>query len=235
MQTILVVHSVDTCSAQVWLCVTGVNGTPPAVTVRLSNGITATATSCAWKPVTADGVIPKSEVRTFFQVVPFTGLCPGTRMIASANEAQAKFSTLPGTLPRFGDRPLAVLLGSCYYKKRDRGVASLMRAITREVQPDLKFLCGDQVYLDFPSFLLGIPYNRRHQARLFLSKYLQNWGRPATPQIGARGRCNVVLRRRSRVLEQLPERSDAHQRDLDCEWPGPVPSDSGKPERHLSE
>lgn len=178
MQTILVVHSVDTCSAQVWLCVTDVNGTPPAVTVRLSNGVTATATSCAWKPVTADGVIPNHAVRTFSQVVTINGLCPGTRMIASANEAQAKFSTLPGTLPRFGDRPLAVLLGSCYYKKRDRGVASLMKEITREVQPDLKFLCGDQVYLDFPSFLLGIPYNRRLQARLFLSKYLQNWGDP---------------------------------------------------------
>ena len=53
-----------------------------------------------------------------------------------------------------------------------------MQAITREVQPDLKFLCGDQVYLDFPSFLLGIPYDRKLQARLFLSKYLQNWGDP---------------------------------------------------------
>ena len=99
-------------------------------------------------------------------------------MIASANGTQAKFSTSPATLPRFGDRPLAVILGSCYYKKRDRGVASLMQRITREVQPDLKFLCGDQVYLDFPSFLLGIPYDRRLQARLFLSKYLQNWGDP---------------------------------------------------------
>ena len=105
----------------------------------------------------------------------FTGLSPGTTIIASANEARAKFSTFPAALPRFGQRPLSVLLGSCYFKNNDDGVARLIQAITREVQPDLKFLCGDQVYLDFPSFLLGIPFTKRGQAQLFLSKYLQNW------------------------------------------------------------
>ena len=123
-------------------------------------------------------MIPQGETRTFFQVVLFTGLSPGTTIVASANEARAKFSTLPAALPRFGQRPLSVLLGSCYFKNNDHGVARLIQAITRKVQPDLKFLCGDQVYLDFPSFLLGIPFTERGQAQLFLSKYLQNWGGP---------------------------------------------------------
>ena len=169
-----------------WVCVTGVGGAPPSVTVRLSNGATGNICSDAWNPVTAGDVIPRCEVRTFFRVVHFTGLPSGTVMIASANGAQARFSTLPAALPRVGQRPLSVLLGSCYYEKGDGGVASLVQAITREVQPDLKFLCGDQVYLDFPSFVLGIPFQRSRQARLFLAKYLRNWAEPA--------RLNSVLR-----------------------------------------
>lgn len=186
MRTILVVHSVEARSARVWVCVTGVDGTPPPVTVRLSNGAAGTVGSDTWNPVTAGDVIPRREVRTFFQVVRFTGLPSGAAMIASANEAQARFSTLPAALPRVGQRPLSVLLGSCYYEKGDGGVASLVQAITREVRPDLKFLCGDQVYLDFPSFLLGIPFDKNRQARLFLAKYLRNWAEP--------GGLNSVLR-----------------------------------------
>ena len=173
MRTILVVHSVDTTSARVWLCVTGVGGTPPSVTVRLSNGASGTVCADAWEPVTAGGVIPQCEVRTFFHVVHFTGLPAGTAMIASANEARAKFSTLPVALPRVGQQPLTVLLGSCYYANRDRGVASLVQAITREVRPDLKFLCGDQVYLDAPFY--RVPSAESLQARLFVAKYLNNW------------------------------------------------------------
>ena len=109
MRTILVVHSVETRSARVWVCVTGVDGTPPPVTVRVSNGAAGTVGSDAWNPVTAGDVIPRCEVRTFFQVVRFTGLPSGAAMIASANEAQTRFSTLPAALPRVGQRPLSPL------------------------------------------------------------------------------------------------------------------------------
>ena len=96
-------------------------------------------------------------------------------MIASANGAIAKFSTLPAALPCPGQRPLSVLLGSCYFKKKDRGVKALIDAITAEIQPDLKFLCGDQVYLDFPEFLIHSPLGKVGKEKMFLSKYLQNW------------------------------------------------------------
>lgn len=168
MQTILVVHAVDTWLARIWVCVTGVQeATPPAVSVRLSNGASRTVRSDAWRRI-AGG--------TYCQIVLFTGLTPGKKMIASANGVQVKFSTLPVVLPRFGQQPLSVLLGSCYFKKRDRGVGALLRAIAAETQPDLKFLCGDQVYLDFPEFLIHSPVGSVGKEKMFLSKYLQNWG-----------------------------------------------------------
>ena len=47
MRTILVVHSVDTCSARVWLCITDVEVQPPDVLIQLSNGASRTVRSSA--------------------------------------------------------------------------------------------------------------------------------------------------------------------------------------------
>ena len=167
MQTILVVHSVDTWLARVWVCVTGVQGPPPAVSVRLSDGSSTTVRSDSWTHVSGG---------TYCKVVLFTGLSPGRKMIASANGTIAKFSTLPAAVPCIGERPLSVLLGSCYFNKKDLGVGALIRAITAQIQPDLKFLCGDQVYLDFPEFLIHTPLGKVGKEKMFLSKYLRNWG-----------------------------------------------------------
>jgi phosphodiesterase/alkaline phosphatase D-like protein len=178
MRTILVVHSVSMTTANVWIGITGVRENLPSIPLRLSDNTVRLASAEAWRPISGNGALPGAGVDTFFQVVPVAGLRPGAAMVVEANAARARFRTLPEALPPVGARPFSVVLSSCYFRNNDRGAAALVRAIVREVRPDVKFLAGDQVYLDFPSFFLGVPFDRAGKARLFLSKYLANWGDP---------------------------------------------------------
>lgn len=63
------------------------------------------------------------------------------------------FTTLPEQLPNEQEKPFTVALGSCFYEHKDGGRAassykSLYERGPSEWQPDIKFLVGDQVYLD---------------------------------------------------------------------------------------
>jgi hypothetical protein len=172
----LVVHSVATSTANVWVGISGVHGPPPSIPLRLSDDTEHLAPNGNWRPASGGGALPAEEVDTFFQVVPIGGLEEGAAYVVTANEARARFSTLPLSLPPAGADPFSAVLSSCYFRSNDRGAAALARAVVREVRPDIKFLGGDQVYLDFPSFVVGVPFDRAGKARLFLSKYVANWG-----------------------------------------------------------
>jgi len=165
-------------SARLWIGVTDADSMPPDILISLSNGMTSVAAAANWKAVTAGGELNAAESRTYFQIVEITGLTARSRLVAVANEARATLTTLPAALPRTGEPPFTVLLGSCYFGNNDRGLATLMGSLLREVQPDMKVLCGDQLYLDFPSLVFGVLFNAKGKARLFLSKYLRNWGEP---------------------------------------------------------
>jgi hypothetical protein len=68
-----------------------------------------------------------------------------------------------------------VLLGSCYAVHNNRGVGPMMDLISQSLRPSLKFLCGDQVYLDQQGSFPFIPLTAGGMARDFLAKYLRNW------------------------------------------------------------
>ena len=63
------------------------------------------------------------------------------------------FSTLPSKLPSNKKKAFTVALSSCFYEHRDCGQAArafkgLHERGTESVKPDIKFMVGDQVYLD---------------------------------------------------------------------------------------
>jgi len=61
------------------------------------------------------------------------------------------FSTLPVSLPNSTAKPFTVGIGSCFYTKHDGGrVGRAYEALFKsdEYRPDIKFLAGDQVYVD---------------------------------------------------------------------------------------
>lgn len=77
--------------------------------------------------------------------------------------ADGSLTTLPDRLPVAGEKPFTVLLGSCFYRAEDReGAVGRQYALLPE-RPDIKILCGDQVYLDNPPGEFLVPRLRPGQ------------------------------------------------------------------------
>jgi hypothetical protein len=178
MKLIIVPSSANQRSARLWLCATDTNAAPPDFAIDVEQAGQIGVPQAGWRPVTVNGALKPEELRTFVQLVHVDGLEPGTRYAAAAHGMQARFSTLPSALPREGERPFTALLGSCFSMSKDRGlkIGTAVENLPDHLQPDVKFLCGDQVYLDYPAFVLGLPLTERGLARSFLTKYLRNWG-----------------------------------------------------------
>ena len=121
------------------------------------------------------------------------------------DKAVATATTLPTKLPTLTDpKPFTVMLGSCFYRPGDpHGLAGkVFYEIPPKSQPNLKILCGDQVYLDNPweettLNLLWTLRSKEHLRQLFVKKYLQKWTQMAPMKDGdkwATGGFNVLLR-----------------------------------------
>lgn len=64
---------------------------------------------------------------------------------------KAFFTTLPSKLPSTNKKPFTVAIGSCFYTEHDGGKAGQsFEALYKDekLRPDIKFLAGDQVYVD---------------------------------------------------------------------------------------
>ncbi|MGQ8367437.1 hypothetical protein [Glaciecola sp. 1036] len=105
----------------------------------------------------------------FFTLLTIEGLSPNTKYTAvfyrqiehEASEfvgdwlqlKTAYFTTLPLSLPTEENTAFTLSLSSCFYAHKDDGnTANAFKALyhngTQAVQPDIKFMVGDQVYLD---------------------------------------------------------------------------------------
>jgi hypothetical protein len=93
------------------------------------------------------------------------------------------FRTLPTELPKKGSGDtFNVLLGSCFYGPNDPHgkVGRTFAALPKDHRPDVKFLCGDQVYLDNPWYETTFRWYRGNQKpgvfrKMLLDKYLATW------------------------------------------------------------
>jgi hypothetical protein len=93
------------------------------------------------------------------------------------------FRTLPSGLPRAeSGGTFNILLGSCFYgpKDLDGRVGRTLAALPRSHRPDVKLLCGDQVYLDNPWYETTFKWYRGNRKpglfrKMLLDKYLANW------------------------------------------------------------
>jgi hypothetical protein len=88
------------------------------------------------------------------------------------------FDTLPARIPGVNERPLTIGLGSCFYEHRDGGAAAEAYKLLFEhgdpkVRPHMKFLTGDQVYLDIGFDSLS-PVTRELRERI-ADDYAKHW------------------------------------------------------------
>ena len=97
--------------------------------------------------------------KRFYKLENIDGLEPGQDYIVEFQARREKkwelielafFTTLPNALPA-ATKPFTVGIGSCFYTKHDGGrTGQAFEALYRhpKYKPDIKFLTGDQVYLD---------------------------------------------------------------------------------------
>jgi hypothetical protein len=111
----------------------------------------------------------------------------------SGTKASAHFETLPDRLPPTeasgadGGRPFTMLLGSCYWVKRDDGsVADRHSRLYGDPseRPHLKVLVGDQAYVDQPPVnegfesIYGLPHPSSQELREYITaRYRDSWER----------------------------------------------------------
>ncbi len=177
MPFLVVPNEVYANDATIW--VAGINENFDPATSILEYGPNQKALHPGWRDFgTIDG---KNRIR--YQRVPLNDLSPrqsyslGLR-VGGELKADGSITTLPDRLPVAGERPLTVLLGSCYYGREDKAgaVGQTYTQLPHEARPDVKFLCGDQVYLDNPPQDFLNPFNGKSwlQARSFKT-YVDTW------------------------------------------------------------
>jgi hypothetical protein len=178
MKTHMVPHSAECDKARIWVAVSETDVPPQSLDLTLEPGqVSITLGEAGWRQVTCGGRIPPETSRLFVRTVEIDGLRPGQAYHVVSGESRARFSTLPDRLPAAGERPLSILLSSCYYRGNDKTgkVGQAVRSLSESLKPDLKFLCGDQVYQDYPVFILGLPFTEAGLAESYFRKYLANW------------------------------------------------------------
>lgn len=146
-----------------------------------------------------DWVLPKvlgtsPRIRTLhYQRVKIKGLEPRTtyslKLRVDGREAGPKdllwmgqVTTLPTALPAREEKPFTLFLGSCFYGVEDPDglVGETYRRIPEDERPEVKVLCGDQVYLDNPwqettfNWYQAFAAPGLFRAMLF-QKYINNW------------------------------------------------------------
>jgi phosphodiesterase/alkaline phosphatase D-like protein len=175
MKLILVPHSAGTNDATLWLCVTDTPNPPPDFDLTIEKLRRETVRQADWQGVSL-GSLKAAETQTYVQAKKLTNLSPHTPYHALAGPARASFSTLPVDVPSGNERPFTVLIASCFYTGNALAplIGAAIEGLPQGLKPDIKILCGDQVYLDAPEITF-LPLGEAALSRLFLSKYLRNW------------------------------------------------------------
>lgn len=190
----LAIHRVSPSTAEIWfgtLC----------PTLKMPDQARLVLTDHAGGPVATLAITRANWLRPFdrlkqrfFYVHQFTGLQPATHYRVRFDRllppeaamgdnvwqdvCSGEFSTLPTALPIEGSGVFTVGLGSCFYNHRDGGAAaSAYRKLYNdglpEVRPVLKFLAGDQVYLDIGMDSISLDGDEIRER--IASDYERNW------------------------------------------------------------
>ena len=169
---------VSSQTATVWLGAINENFDPTRLSL-IVNGL-PTPLPAPWQQWRSEG----QDQRVDFQRLELTNRQPNTvydieLRVNGTMQSSAKVTTLPLQLPRESDpKPFTVMLGSCYFEPNDNGRAgAVFRSLPTAAKPDVKLLCGDQVYLDNPWYqtLNLFPQSQNNLEKNFLKKYLRNW------------------------------------------------------------
>ncbi|HUG47669.1 MAG TPA: hypothetical protein VMP67_04585 [Candidatus Limnocylindria bacterium] len=189
MSFLVVPHQATSSAVTIW--VGAVRGDEPRLELEVGRE-PSLPLDAGWSSFQAAGAH-----HLWWQRVTVDGLAPGTRyplrlLEQGAERAQGTAVTLPASLPRLDEQPFICLLGSCFALLNDQAGAAgaAYAALPAGARPSVKFLCGDQVYLDapFPKYLFNVYPEPQLRSEL-LATYLASW-----TQAGDRRGFNELLR-----------------------------------------
>ncbi len=177
MSFLIVPNEVQSHQATIWIA--AIDQTfDPAKTV-LDYGSNSLPLPGGWKDFATDD----GERTIRYQRVVLTNLSPRTAYtlvlrVGGHLQADGVVTTLPERLPAKPERAFTVLLGSCFYAREDAvgAVGQTFNQLPHDARPDIKILCGDQVYLDnpFQDFLNPLRGESWLKARSFKT-YADTW------------------------------------------------------------
>jgi len=183
MSYLVIPNEVFANDATIWVAAINENFDP--TTAVLEYGSNQLALNAAdWSNFsTADGNFSiryqRVSLHNLTQQTPYTL----TLRVAGQWVAEATMKTIPWSLPGPLDPPFIVMLGSCYFGHQDPegAVGRTYMNLPAAARPDVKFLCGDQVYLDNPPQDFLNPFRSRDwlEHRSFKT-YLDTWTQQTT-------------------------------------------------------
>ena len=186
MQTILIPKQGSSTTAHLFVACFGAEVQGLRITVRDSKKrLVAEFRDIKLEVIDPGGHLDAEERVHFHGRVVVRKLRPGAKYTARAGVgskglASAEFRTLPGKLS--SNAPFNVLLASCFHEGRDpKGTAArVMTSLPAKHRPHIKFLTGDQVYLDMPTKRFVVAKRPAELARLHLNTYRRTWGKGLT-------------------------------------------------------
>jgi hypothetical protein len=147
--------------------------------LRLAPTSPGVANQHAWKSWPPDA----REPRLRHCEITITGLSPRQTysfelQMNAKTVARAKTTTLPAEMPARDEKPFTVLLGSCFahHEDNERNVGKTFSNLPHADRPDVKFLAGDQVYLDSPWYRYLFLHTEQELRDAFVEHYTMTWG-----------------------------------------------------------
>lgn len=176
MSHLLIPGDAGSNRATMWVAAVDEPTVAGTLEVVAANGSRAPVT--AWDGVEHGGNRTVSYARVQLANLPVRSrqrveLRRGTDVLATATA-----NTLPDRLPGLAERPFTILLGSCFARGPDAAgqVGRAYSLLPADARPDMKILCGDQVYLDAPSIWTIEPATTEDELRRrLIETYLLAW------------------------------------------------------------
>lgn len=177
MPFLIIPNEVESNRALIWVAVIN-EPDDPAGLLLFSNGLD-TAMPPNWNTYTT-GSGANTIKYQFFYVDNLQPRTDHTFEIFRGSEllASCRTRTLPVELPFLGDQPFTVLLSSCFCSSRpeSQAIGGTYLKLQMQDKPDIKFLSGDQVYLDDPTLHFTFHTHSRNELEdMLFANYARTW------------------------------------------------------------
>jgi hypothetical protein len=173
MSHVVIPRGVSDRTADVWIAAIDEDPTAGALTFGVGTALLGPG---GWREWKFGGHTIRHQIVSLADLQPRTTYKLELRA-GDAAVARGSVTTLPIRLPGPAERPFIVFLGSCFCRMNDDAgdVGRTFFNLPTGAMPDLKILCGDQIYLDSPWYSFAHPHRISTLQAMFTDNYVSTW------------------------------------------------------------